>query len=362
MQALAREWSVPTLRGSTVARRLSSCLFPGFSPHCPEQFPRLAGVNPGWRAYWLAVPAAWVAFLAVAPRQTDRARTLALVALLVGDLLLFSVRYPATRPVDEIYPRSPLLDPIRDDERMPGALVYDPAVNEADDCFLGAGSPAASVHGVRSVRGYNPLDVARYRQFLAFVADVGEPQKAFSGNFTNPVMTDFPVKNRRLFDLLGVAWVVAPADAPPEGGGWVAVRDATDADARCYNFLGRGVRKLPPMRLYFNVQSMPRAFLVPAAVPEADEADVLKQLKGIDPWQTATLAGWDAAADPLTGSGRRPPLAASRFCQSRTGCTSNSTASRPGCSWSPTRGTPAGRVGSTGRRSRSGRPTTPSAE
>jgi hypothetical protein len=163
------------------------------------------------------------------------------------------------------------------------------------------------VYGVRSVRGYNPLDVARYRQFLAFVADVGDPQKAFSGNFTNPVMTDFPVQNRRLFDLLGVAWEIAPADDPPDGGGWVGVAGATDPDARGYNFLGRGVRQLPPMRLYFNVQSMPRAFLVPEAVPEADEGDVLRQLKGLDPWQTATLAGWNPAADPLPAAavGRR---------------------------------------------------------
>jgi hypothetical protein len=61
------------------------------------------------------------------------------------------------------------------------------------------------------------------------------------------------------------------------------------------------------MRLYFNVQSMPRAFVVPAAVPEVGEADVLKQLKDLEPWQTATLAGWDPSADPLpaAASGRR---------------------------------------------------------
>jgi hypothetical protein len=308
VQAVARDWSAPTLRGATTVAGMLAAV-PGLLSMMAGQFPPPGTVNPGWRAYWLAVPAAWVAFLVIAPRQTDRARTLALVVLLVADLLLFSVRYPATRPMEDIYPRSPLIDPIRDDERMPGALVYDPAANEADDCFLGAGSPAASVYGVRSVRGYNPLDAARYRQFLAFVADVGEPQPAFSGNFTNPVMTDFPVKNRRLFDLLGVAWEVAPADDPPSGGGWVAVRDAADPDARCYNFLGPGVRKLPPMRLYFNMQSMPRAFLVPEAVPEAGEADVLRQLKGLDPWQTATLAGWDPAADPL------PPPAVGRRWQ-----------------------------------------------
>jgi hypothetical protein len=210
--------------------------------------------------------------------------------------------------MEENYLRSPLVDPIRD-VQLAGALVYDPDVNDAGDCFLGPGSPMASLYGVRSIRGYNPLDVARYRQFLAFIADVGEPQRAFSGNFTNPVMhgEGFPVKNRRLFDLLGVAWELAPVDGPPAGGGWVGVAGAIDPAPRSYNFLGRGVRDLPPMRLYFNVQSMPRAFVVPAAVPEAGDADVLKQLKELDPWQTATLAGWDPSADPLpaAATGRR---------------------------------------------------------
>jgi hypothetical protein len=307
VQALAREWSTSTLRGATVIVSVI-VLAPGLLSALSGQFPKLAALNPGWRAYWLAVPAAWVAFLVISPRQSDRARVLALAVLLVGDLFLFSFRYPATRAIDEIYPRSPLVDAIRD-EQLAGALVYDPDVNDAGDCFLGPGSPMASVYGVRSIRGYNPLDVARYRQFLAFIADVGEPQRAFSGNFTNPVMhgEGFPIKNRRLFDLLGVAWELAPLDDPPAGGGWIGVAGAIDPAPRSYNFLGRGVRDLPPMRLYFNVQSMPRAFVVPAAVPEVGEADVLKQLKDLEPWQTATLAGWDPSADPLpaAASGRR---------------------------------------------------------
>jgi hypothetical protein len=307
VQALTREWSTSTLRGATVLASVI-VLVPGLLSALSGQFPKLAALNPGWRAYWLAVPAAWVAFLMIASRQSDRGRVLALVALLVGDLFLFSFRYPATRPMDEIYPQSPLVDPIRD-EQLVGALVYDPDVNDAGDCFLGPGSPMASVCGVRSIRGYNPLDVARYRQFLAFIADMGERQRAFSGNFTNPVMhgEGFPVKNRRLFDLLGVAWELAPVDDPPAGGGWVGVAGAIDPFPRSYNFLGHGVRDLPPMRLYFNAQSMPRAFVVPTAVPEASDAEVLKQFKALDPWQIATLAGWDPSADPLpaAATGRR---------------------------------------------------------
>jgi hypothetical protein len=53
------------------------------------------------------------------------------------------------------------------------------------------------------------------------------------------------------------------------------------------------------MRLYVNLQSLPRAFVVSAAVPEAAESNVLAQLKRLDPWQTATLAGWDPEHQPL---------------------------------------------------------------
>lgn len=307
VQSLTSQWSEAGLRGATAIAAVI-VLGPGLGSVLAGRWPDLASANPTWRAYWLAVPAAWVVFLIVS-RRPGTARLLVLVAILVGDLLLFTTRYPATKPQADIYSLSPLLDPIRQDEQMPGALVYDPDVTDDGDSFLGAGSPAASVHGVRSMRGYNPLDVARYRQFLAFIAGEAEPQRAFSGNFTNPVMTSegFPIKNRRLFDLLGVAWVIAPADDPPRGGGWVAVEGSMDRAPRSYNFLGRGVRELPPMRLYFNFQSMPRAFVAPVAVPEAAEADVLNQLKAIDLWRTATLADWNPTADPLPGGavGRR---------------------------------------------------------
>ena len=274
--------------------------------------------------------------------------------------LLFSVRYPATRPVGRRSTRGRRCSTrSATTSGCPGHSCR-PGRNEADDCFLGPGSPAASVHGVRSARGYNPLDVARYRQFLAFVADVGEPQRAFSGNFTNPVMTDFPVKNRRLFDLLGVAWEVAPADDPPAGAagsgssGTRRMRTpgvTTSSAAGCGNSA-----HAPVLQRAVDAAGVPR----PRGRPRGGRGGRARAVEGHRPVADGDLAGWDPAADPLPA---RPPAAAgSRRLPVRTGCTSNSTASRPGCSWSPTRGTPAGRAGSTGKRSRSGRPTTPSAE
>jgi hypothetical protein len=273
----------------------------------PIPVPHLRETSPAWRSYWLILPGAWISFLRVGPHVSGAARARFAGAILVADLLLFILPYPDTLPMEEIYPRSPLIDPLLDEGQLPGSRVYDPEADDTGGCFLGAGSPVASAHGVRSVRGYNPLDVARYRQFLAFIADVGEPQKAFSGDFTHPVTVGFPIQNRSLFDLLGVAWVIAPVDDPPGGDNWATYAGWTDPAPRSYNFLGRGVQELPPMRIYVNMQSMPRAFLVPGAVPEAAEGEGLQQLKGLDLWQTATLADWEHKRHPLPAPRPRHP-------------------------------------------------------
>jgi Bacterial membrane protein YfhO len=306
IQSLQREWSIAVVIRSTLAA-IAIAAIPGCAALVAREFPGVKQINQNWRDYWWIIIAVWFAVIVYSLRLRPNARAMAVAGVLVLDLLLFTVSFPSTRPMAEVYPRSPLMDPLRDSDQLPGGLVYDPDIDESGACFLGVGSPVASAHGVRSVRGYNPLDVARYRQFLAFIADIGEPQKAFSGNFTNPVANGFLIVNRPLFDLLGVAWVVAPVDDPPPGDGWVVVRDWIDPEPRSYNFLGPGVQKLPPMRLYVNLQAMSRAFVVSAAVPEAAETDVLAQLKGLDPWQTATLAGWDPERQPLPASlvGRR---------------------------------------------------------
>jgi len=306
IQRLRDDWPTATLTGAMVIV-LGAALLPGLRAVFNGTFPSLRETNLGWRSYWLIIPGASISVLRLGAQLSPNGRVRCVAALLLADALVFSLPYPATRPMADIYPRSPLIDPLRDEDQLPGSLVYDPAADNSGECFLGAGSPVASAHGVRSIRGYNPLDVARYRQFLAFIADVGEPQKAFSGDFTHPVTVDFPIQNRSLFDLLGVAWVIAPVDNPPGGENWATYAGWTDPAPRSFNFLGRGVQELPPMRIYVNMQSMPRAFLVPGAVPEAAEAEVLQQLTGLDPWQTATLADWDSKRHPLPAPRPRQP-------------------------------------------------------
>jgi len=306
VQRLRDEWRTETMTAA-MAIVLGVAALPGLIAIFGGTFPPLRETNLGWRSYWLIIPGASISVVRLGAHLSPTARARALATLLLADALIFSLPYSATRPMEEIYLRSPLIEPLRDEDQLPGSLTYDPEADDSSGCFLGVGSPVASAHGVRSVRGYNPLDVARYRQFLAFIADVGEPQKAFSGDFTHPVTVDFPIQNRSLFDLLGVAWVIAPQDDPPGGDNWAQYAGWVDPAPRSYNFLGRGVQQLPPMRIYINMHSMPRAFLVPGAVPQAADSEVLEQLKGIDFWQTATLADWDSKRRPLPAPRPRYP-------------------------------------------------------
>lgn len=260
------------------------------------------GFDIGWAVYWLVVAAGWAWLLTGGIR-----RPRAVVGLLAIDLLLVVVFYPATKPVGQVYPPSAIIDYIRT-HNPDGHRTYDHELpGSYHVSLLGLGSPAASVHGVASVKGYNPLDVARYRQFMAFVADIGERQTAFAGNFTQPVVTDFPLANGRFVNLLGVRYFIRPPGGrhPDNLVGPVAEDDAPQA----YDFLV-GVQTLARQLLYKNPNVMPRAFVVAEAVPQAAaEPAVLAQLESIDLPHTATLEDWDSATAPLPHSDSPPGAA-----------------------------------------------------
>jgi hypothetical protein len=265
---------------------------PGLLAVLADTFPALISTAWGWRVYWLVIPLGWLVYLWRAPHLSPRSRGLACLGLLCVDVLICSMPYPDTRRQSELYQQPPL----RFEWTPRDNRVYDPDF-PAGGSWLGPGSPAASANGLHSIRGFNPLDVARYRQFLAFIADVGEPQQAFSGDFTHPVTVRFPIRNRSLCDLLGVSVLATPADDPPAGPGWS--RLSREESARSYNFLGPGVQHLPPLDLYVNLQRFNPAFVVGEAEPQAPDAEVLAQLKRLDFERTATLADWDPAFSPV---------------------------------------------------------------
>ena len=169
-----------------------------------------------WIMYWLAIPVFWGWFLHFGIQWPSRSRTRFAIIVMVLDVTAITCPYAKTKAVADTYPRSPIIDYIRENN-PDGYRVYD----LWDDPFnrrvflLGPGSPGASVYGVPSAVGYNPLDVARYRRFLAFLADIGEPQAAFAGDFTHPVVIGFWLYNYRLSELLGMRFLWMREDAVP---------------------------------------------------------------------------------------------------------------------------------------------------
>src|SRR5262249_42624998 len=237
-------------------------------------FPRLIDLDNWWAAYWLMVAIGLSLFLSLGLRRPVGQRRTAAVLLMTADVLMFILSYGDTRPMVAIYPRWPIIDYIRE-HNPDGHRVFDAEGQSAGDwCFLGPGSPVASVYGVPSILGFNPLDVARYRQFLAVIAGHREPLQAFSSDFAHPVGRGCQVYDRRLVDLAGVRYCI---QSPRFWYGNTVSEVDSLPWASSYNFLGKGVEDLPQTSLLENLTVMPRAFVVNEVVPQEPEHRVIAQ-------------------------------------------------------------------------------------
>ncbi|MBN9119453.1 MAG: hypothetical protein J0I06_09895, partial [Planctomycetes bacterium] len=168
---------------------------------------------------------------------------------------------------------------------------------DARASFLGVGAPQAMVRGVSTPRGYNPLDVRHYREFLAFVVNDPRPVRGNSP-YTQQVVPNFEVGNPELFRLLAVTHRVAPEDAPPLPGTWKPV--LTDpAPPASPPLLPASPERLPAHTLTEAVDPRGRAWIVPRAEPmPADGAlDALKQ----NDFSRTVLVTSDAAFPPPSG-------------------------------------------------------------
>src|SRR5262249_1614438 len=132
---------------------------------------------------------------------------------------------------------------------------------------LGRGTPLALLHRLETVRGYNPLDVRRYKEYLQRIARDDAPLRPFQHPCTVPLVGDFPIENRALLDLLGVRYLLQPRDIPMDQPGWRKVYD--DPAPAAFDVVVGGRRTLAPHCVYENAQSLPRAFVVPRALAGA---------------------------------------------------------------------------------------------
>jgi hypothetical protein len=167
---------------------------------------------------------------------------------------------------------------------------------------LGAGAPLAMLHQLQALRGYTPLDVLRDKEFLQFIGDADEPLRALDNPLVYPAIPDFPVRNARLLDLLGVRYLLQPNSASPVPGSWCARFE--DADPRAYDCAAGGVQPTGPYTVYENANVLPRAFVVPEAAPLPERPQVLEALTHTDFRQQVLLEGGAEPAATFAGAFR----------------------------------------------------------
>jgi hypothetical protein len=272
----------------------------------------LAGQPVRFHVYWIAllltVPVAfWLLHRAGSLARPRWA--VAWGAVLLADLWALALPLVAVRPEAEVLAGSGCVAFLAGHNTDHGRVLDRDArvAGEGDPGTgtpLGTGGPQAMLHGLESLRGYNPLDHLRYKEYLQFITNQDRPLRPLDGPLTFPVMSNFPVVNRPLLDLLGTRYLVAPAgDETLRAGGWQEVY--ADDHPASYDFIAGGVRALPRFAVYENTRALPRAFVVGHAAPLPARPDVLPALRSTDFRDTVLLEGYEPEADdPSASTGR----------------------------------------------------------
>jgi hypothetical protein len=239
--------------------------------------------------YWLSlvatVPAAFI--LLRWGRVFGRATAWVWAGLLLADLAALTAPLVDTRSQEELFTVPACLAPLAGQPLGQGRVLD---VSATGDAFpLGCGAPLARLCRLESLRGYNPLDYRRYKQYLHFAGGGSGPLTSMNGPLAFPVLGNFPVVHKRLLDLLNTRYLLQPAaEAPPDGWcGPVAVDDAP----RTFNFLAGGTPTLPPYALYENRAALPRAFVAFDAAPLGAEDDLPRRFAETDFRRTVLLEG-----------------------------------------------------------------------
>jgi hypothetical protein len=267
-------------------------------------------------AYWgsllVTVPAACLILRSPGPadrsppRWTARSFALAWGALLVVDLWAMGWPLARARAQGPIYtPPScvrVLIENHRDHER-----IFDREVPDRGESNpFGFALPI--LNRLEPLRGYNPIDIQRYKEFIQFISDRDEPVEPGNG------ILNFPVVNKPLLDLLAVRYLVQPSDLPRMDGEpsdvahdprWRKV--AVDPAPEAHLFVSGGSLRLPEFSVYENVESLPRAFVVNRAEPLPDRGRVLSSLKQADLRQVVFLEGMESQPENSTPVGRLQP-------------------------------------------------------
>jgi hypothetical protein len=247
--------------------------------------------NPG-RPVWVWFIAHWAVVAVTVPVVVwlglpggpggARLRTRCWLVVLLAELVAPVAALPQVRPQDAIYPRSLVVRYLMPLAR-PGewrVMDWDTGSGMADKlAVLGVGAPEALVYRLETPRGYNPLDVRHYREFIGHIVGLDGQVRGLD-DVAQPILPNFHVANRALFDLLNGRYFVCDKDARQ-----------TPVDQTTWRLLGRDpepplVPAIPPSPppcmpesyLFENVSVRPRAFVVPEArpMPAGHEGEALR--------------------------------------------------------------------------------------
>jgi len=192
------------------------------------------------------------------------------VVVLFVDLWALACPLVAVRDESEIYAPSACIEYLAHECNSADRVLDLDSGDEASP--LGRGAPLAMCHGLQAVRGYNPLDVRRYKEYLQRIAGDDAPLRSFEHPLTFPIVGDFPTENRALLDLLGVRYLLQPSDAPMDKPGWRKACD--DVRPTAFDVVAGGWRSTVPYSVYENEQALPRVFVAPRAVVGHDLCDL----------------------------------------------------------------------------------------
>jgi hypothetical protein len=233
--------------------------------------------------YWLALIVTLPAVRRLVGADLGRFGRIAWVGVLLLDLVAQTWPHLRVRDLDEVLAPSAAARYVAEhsgpldrvlDRSLPGHQSSTPL-----------GPAVATRLGLQSIRGYNALDLVRYKEFLA-VASAPIP----IGNPYNGLI-NAPILHKGLLDLLGVRFLVQPVDPalrsthgepdPDLDPSWQRV--ALDPAPSAFTFAAGGVRTLPPFEVLENRDAFPRAFVVPSVAPlPADRESITRALTTTD--------------------------------------------------------------------------------
>jgi hypothetical protein len=228
--------------------------------------------------------------------------------VLLGDLWALALPLVQVRPAEDLLTPSAAVEYLAAHADEPGRVLDYDLGGYSCNSPLGPSFPL--LLGIESARGYNPLNLHRYREYMQFIADEDEPLPSLE------VVPNLPIKNKSLLDLLGVRYLLLPAQsrdhyvvrpsAPESMVPAVPLEIANppwrevlvDRQPVAYAFARGGIRQFPPYAVYENLEVLPRAMVVFEAAPLPERAQVLESLKHND-FRTTVLLPSASIDTPL---------------------------------------------------------------